>query len=594
MLKGAEFLIPSDQVAGTFTEDDLSEDQRQMRNLAADFMEENVLIPAAIAAIESKDYTVTRRLLSELGGLGFLGIEVPEKFGGLGCDLMTSCVVAEQFAGQGSFATTFSAHTGIGTWPLLYFGTQEQKERYLSKLASGEWIGAYALTEAGSGSDAGAARTTAVPQPKLSGEGVDYALTGEKMFVTNGGIADLFTVFAQVPGAGLTAFLVERATPGVSIGAEEHKLGIRGSSTTPVILDNVRVPGGNMLGVAGKGLKIALNILNLGRFKLGVACLGAARRVMADAVAYAQQRTQFGKPIISFGLVRQHIAGMATRIAAMEAIVYRTAWFLEYALAQVHGDDQEAALKAISEYAMECSIVKVFCSEALWWMTDANVQVHGGYGFIEEYSAERSLRDSRINRIFEGTNEINRLVILDTLGRKAASKNGSKPSLDLKSIVSSARRDSTHTGALLAGMFDEARGLAGYHRVPQTHHQSLNSAKRIALMAIGSVLRRFGSALAEEQITAATASDCIIDLFVLDSLFLATTRMGPTETGDACERLFRADTMPQFTARVRELFEAGLNGTQQARALALVPILLPPVVAQRPVAVDHILNSLAG
>jgi butyryl-CoA dehydrogenase len=481
MLKGGGFLVPSDRAPETFTGEDLNEDQRDMRQAAIDFMQDKVLTPEAVEAIEARDFTVTKRLLSQAGELGFLGVDVPERFGGLGLGLITSCLIAEQFAGEGSFATTFSAHTGIGMWPLLYFGTEEQKKRYLPKLASGEWIAAYALTEAGSGSDAGAARATAVP---VNG---GFRLDGEKLFVTNGGLADLYTVFAKLPDAGLTAFLVERASSGVTVGAEEHKLGIRGSSTTTVALADVFVPSGNMLGAPGRGLKIALNILNLGRFKLGAACLGGGRLCLSTALAYAQQRTQFGKPIISFGLVRQLIAGMAARITAMEAVVYRTAGLLEHALSSVAADESEVALKAISEYAMECSIVKVYCSEALWWIADANVQVHGGYGFTEHYPAERGLRDARINRIFEGTNEINRLVIFDTFVRRKVFR---------------------------------MLGTADFWM----HFDRLSNAKRSLVLRTARILRRYRKDIINHQVLMGAASDGMIDLYVRDSLTAAQAK----------------------------------------------------------------------
>src|SRR5689334_22100343 len=411
-VKGGEFLTRDCASDDVFTPEDISEEQRMFARTAEEFLRKEV-IPRE-DEIYAKNYATHRELMRKAGDLGLLAIDIPEKHGGLGLSKVSSAVVGEQFALQPSFAGTQSSHVNIGTLPLVFFGNEEQKNKYLPKLASGEMIGAYALTEPHSGSDALAAKTRAT----LSKDGKYYILNGQKMWITNGGYADLFTVFAKIDGEKFTAFLVER-TPGLVSGHEEKKLGLDGSSTTALMLEDCKVPVENVLGEIGRGHKIAFNVLNIGRLKLGARSVGTIKLSLGQSVQYAKERHQFGQPIANFGLIKHKIAEMAIRAYVGESMLYRTLGAIDDALEEVNKDDPQQVLKVLEQFAVECSIIKVWMSEALAYVVDEEVQVFGGYGYSKDYPAERAYRDARIARIYEGTSEINRIVIASQLLRRA-------------------------------------------------------------------------------------------------------------------------------------------------------------------------------
>ncbi|HZT33564.1 MAG TPA: acyl-CoA dehydrogenase family protein [Bryobacteraceae bacterium] len=510
--KGGSFLIEERAPHEVFTPEDVSEEQRQIAKTAAEFTVNEVL-PAA-AEIEAKNFQVTRGLLRKAGELGLMAVDVPEAYGGLEMDKVTSAIIAESISQLASFSVAFSAHVGIGTLPIVWYGTEAQKRKYLPKLASGDWIAAYALSESSSGSDALNCRTRAV----LSEDGRHYILNGEKMWITNAGMADLFTVFCKVDGDKFTAFLIERGTPGFSVGAEEHKLGIRGSSTCPLILSDCRVPVENLLGEIGKGHHIAFNILNIGRFKLGAACVGGARHGLQHAIHYAKERKAFGKSICEFGLIQEKLAECAAGIYAGESLMYRTVGMIDAALAGVDSQAPGASReiqKRIEEYAVECSILKVWGSEMLDMVVDHVLQIYAGYGYVEEYPAERAYRDSRINRIFEGTNEINRLIITGWLMKRAMA--GQLPLLQairqIMDEVMSPSGGEEFEGPLAA----ERKLLAG--------------AKKLSLFAAGAASQKYMQGLADQQEVMGALADCIMQVYALESCILRAQKLLATQGG---------------------------------------------------------------
>ncbi|MBC7195734.1 MAG: acyl-CoA dehydrogenase family protein, partial [Deferribacterales bacterium] len=416
LLKGAEYLLTEVSKDDVFTPEDFSDEQKQIAETTEEFVTNEVM--PDIEAIDQQDFDKVVAHMKKSGELGLLMIDAPEEYGGLELDKATSMLVAEKIAPSGSFSVAYAAHTGIGTLPLVYYGTKEQKDKYLEKIITGEWIAAYCLTEPGSGSDALGAKATAT----LSEDGKYYILNGTKQFITNAGFADLFTVFAKIDKEHFTAFLVERTFEGLELGPEEKKMGIKGSSTRQVILNNCKVPVENVLGEIGKGHKIAFNVLNVGRFKLGAAVNGAAKYALSEGIKYANERKQFNLPISKFGAIKEKIADMTAYVYASESLIYRLAGLLDDKLATIDKNIDnyyEEYQKGIEEYAIECSISKVFCSDVLAKVVDEVVQIFGGYGFIQEYPAERFYRDERINRIFEGTNEVNRLLIPGMMLRRA-------------------------------------------------------------------------------------------------------------------------------------------------------------------------------
>jgi alkylation response protein AidB-like acyl-CoA dehydrogenase len=497
---GGSFLItetPADQV---FTPEDFTEEHRLIARTAREFTEREIV--PHLDRLEAKDWSLTRQLIRKLGEMGFLGIAVPAAYGGSELDMISSLVAAEGLA-AGSFGVSYGAHVGIGMEPIVFFGTDEQRRRYLPPMVRGDLIGAYALTEPTAGSDAMAIRTRAV----LSPDGRHYLLSGTKQFITNAAFADVFNVFAKVDGDKHTCFIVDRATPGLTVGEEEHKMGIRGSSTASVFLDNARVPVENVLGEVGQGFKIAMNILNMGRFRLAAGCVGAAKQVLRLAVGYARERRQFGRPLVEFGLIQHKLAEMAVRLYAAESMAYRTGGLVEAALAGVHGDPA-AAMRALEEYAVECAINKVFASEMLDHVADETVQVYGGYGFIEDYPAARAYRDSRINRLFEGTNEINRLLITGMLLRRAQ-----RGRLDLIPAALRVAQELTAppTEEIPSGpLADERRAVAG--------------AKKATLFVAGAAVQKHLEAIEDQQEVLAGIADMVIETFAMESALLRALR----------------------------------------------------------------------
>lgn len=502
LLKGGEYLIADSRPEDVFTPEDFSDEQRQFGDTTEQFVT-NELVPR-IEEIDNQNFDIVVEGMRKCGELGLLMMDAPEEYGGLDLDKASSMLVAERIAISGSFSVAYSAHTGIGTLPLIYYGTHEQKEKYLEKLITGEWCSAYCLTEPGSGSDALGAQASAV----LSEDGSHYVLNGTKQYITNGGFAQLFTVFAKIDKEHFTAFLIERDFEGLSVGPEEKKMGIKGSSTTPVILDNCKVPVENVLGEIGKGHKIAFNVLNVGRFKLGAAVTGAAKAALETGIKYGNERVQFKKKISSFGAIKEKIADLTADIYAAESLIYRLAGLLDDKLATIEKgiDDYYVQYqKGIEDYAAECGISKVFCSEVLARTVDEVVQIHGGYGFVSDYPAERYYRDERINRIFEGTNEINRLLIPGMILRKAM-----KGELPLQAEAMKAFE------ALMTPSFEELDDSLPF----AAEKALITNLKTLFLILAGTGVQKFMDKIADEQEILMAAADIAIQIFALESAVL--------------------------------------------------------------------------
>ena len=513
---GGSFLLETRTPDEVFTPEDLNEEQRQIAATAAQFARDEIL-PAA-AAIEAKQPGVMAALMRKAGELGFAAVDIPEEYGGVGMDKTTSTLITDHLSVLASFSTAFGAHIGIATLPLVWYGTAEQKQRFLPKLASCEWIGGYALSEASSGSDAMNIRTRAT----LSADGSCYTLNGEKQWITNCGIAGLYTVFAKIDGEKFSAFLIERDTPGLTVGAEEHKLGIRGSSTCALVLQDCKIPAANLLGEAGKGHHIAFNVLNVGRFKLGVACIGGARHALDAMIRYAKERHAFGKPIAAFGMIQRKISASATRLYAAESMAYRTVGMIDAGLAKTGADQVHSpreTQKRIEEYAVECSILKVYGSEMLTLVADELIATMGGYGFVEDYPAERYYRDARINRIFEGTNEINTLIISGWIMKRALS--GQLPLLPaIKRLMDAVTQPPS---------FDSDSGADE----PLARETAvLAAAKKIALFCAGVASQRFLTGLQEQQEVMGDLAAIIMQVYALESALLRARKLAKQGTGN--------------------------------------------------------------
>ena len=512
LFKGAEFLVTDATGADVFTPEDLSPEQRQIADTTDAFVKNEVL--PVYDRLEHQEPGLAAALMRKAGDAGLLMIDAPQEYGGLELDKVTSVLAADRMGAAGAFSVAYSAHSGIGTLPLVYYGTEAQKRKYLPKIISGEWTAAYCLTEPGAGSDALGGTASAV----LSPDGKHYLLDGTKQFITNGGFAQLFTVFAKIDHKHFTAFLVERSFPGLTIGPEEKKLGIKGSSTTSVILESAQVPVENVLGEIGKGHKIAFNVLNVGRYKLGAAVNGAARKALAVGAAYANERKQFGVPISSFGAIREKLADRTADFFASEALVYRLAGMIDDRLATLSKDTPryyEAYQAAIEEYAIESAIAKVYCSEVLADLVDDVVQIHGGYGYTQEYVAERYYRDERINRIFEGTNEINRLLIPGTILRRA-----------LKGELPVQREAMKALDALMTPTLDELDASDALAAEKAT----LANLKKVFLLLAGAAAQRYGEKLKDEQETLLALADVVIQVFAMESAVLRAEKTASSRT----------------------------------------------------------------
>jgi alkylation response protein AidB-like acyl-CoA dehydrogenase len=551
LVKGGAFLIEERTTDEIFTPEDFTEEHRMIAETTRKFIDNEVM--PRIDELEHHDWKLARDLVKKAADLGLIGANIPEEYGGLGLDQTSGALVGENIGRCASFATTLGAESGIGLLPIIYFGTEAAKQKYLPKIASGELITAYALTEAGSGSDAMAAKATA----RLSADGMNYILNGEKMFITNGGFADIFIVFAKVDGDKFTAFIVEKQE-GVTPGAEEHKMGIKGSSTTPLVLTDAKAPVENMLAEVGKGAKIAFNTLNIGRFKLGAMCVGGMKLMIHEAVRYANERQQFGKPISSFGAIKSKISEMAIRTWVGEAMTYRTLGMIEAAITDPN--DPNAKMKAIEEYSAECSIIKVALSEYCDFVADEMVQIYGGYGYSAHYPAERAYRDSRINRIFEGTNEINRMLIPGRLMKAALS--GHLALLP----AAQALMDEILTPQIASFDEDEA--------VLATEQKLAQNAKKVALMTLGTAAQKYMMKLGDQQELLLGIADIIMDAYAMESAILRAQKLAASQGEEAAARyvdmtrVFCNDAVERIEARAKNTLAGMADGDELRTLLA--------------------------
>ena len=551
LIKGGAFLIEERQPEEIFTPEDFTEEHRMIADTTRQFIDNEVV--TRIDELEKHDWKLSLELVGKAAELGLIGANIPEEYGGLGLDQTSGALIGENIGRSASFATTLGAESGIGLLPIVYFATDAAKQKYLPKIAAGELITAYALTEAGSGSDAMAAKATA----RLSDDGKEYILNGEKMWITNGGFADIFIVFAKVDGDKFSAFIVERQ-PGLTSGAEEHKMGIKGSSTTALVLSDVRTPVENLLGEVGKGHKIAFNVLNIGRFKLGAMCVGGMKLMVHESVRYANERHQFGKSISSFGAIKAKLAEQAIRTWVGESMIYRTLGMIEAGIGAVDSKDMDARLRAIEEYAAECSIIKVALSEYCDFVVDEMVQIYGGYGYSADYPAERAYRDSRINRIFEGTNEINRMLIPGRLMKSALSGN-------LALLPAAQALMDEVLSPQIQGLDDDETLLAAEQKLA-------TNAKKVALMMLGTAAQKYMMKLGDQQEVLMGIADIIMDTYAMESAILRARKLASSQGEKAAERyvdmtrVFCNDAVGRIESKAKNTL-AGMSEGDELRTL---------------------------
>ncbi|MFD2783827.1 acyl-CoA dehydrogenase family protein [Hymenobacter rubripertinctus] len=557
LVKGGEFIIKETEAQDVFTPADFSEEQNMMHQTALDFVGKEVT--PLLDRLDNHEEGLMRGLMEKAGELGLFGVSIPEQYGGLDMDFPTSLRVTEGVGGGHSFPVAFAAHTGIAMLPILYFGNEEQKAKYLPGLTSGELMGAYCLTEPGSGSDALGAKTKAMPTE----DGEHYVLNGQKMWITNGGFADVFIVFAQVDGDKFTGFIVDKETPGLTLGNEEHKMGIKGSSTRQVFLSDAKVPKSAVLGEIGKGHLIAFNILNIGRIKLAAACLGATKMCATQSVRYANERVQFKLPISKFGAIKFKLAQQAIRIYAVESAIYRAGmdiFRMEQELLAKGQSHNEALLGAAREFAVECAILKVEGSEVLDYVVDEGVQIYGGYGFSADYPMDRAYRDSRINRIFEGTNEINRMLAVDMILKKAM-----KGELDLMGPAQAVQQELM---AIPDMNLEEENGLFA------TEKKTLAKLKKAILMVAGTAVQKYMNSLAKEQEVLMNIADMAIKVYTAESILLRVEKEAETKGEEAVStqidmaRVYLYDTVDQVNKFGKDAIGTMTEGDEQ-RLLAM-------------------------
>ena len=553
IVKGGAFLIEERTPEEIFTPEDFTEEHRMIAETTRQFIDNEV--SPRIEELEKHDWKLSRELIGKAAELGLIGANIPEEYGGLGLDQTSGALIGENIGRSASFATTLGAESGIGLLPIVYFATEAAKQKYLPRIAAGELVTAYALTEAGAGSDAMAGKATA----KLSDDGKEYMINGEKMWITNGGFADIFIVFAKVDGDKFSAFIVERQ-PGLTSGAEEHKMGIKGSSTTALVLSDVRTPVENLLGEVGKGHKIAFNILNIGRFKLGAMCVGGMKLMVHESVRYANERQQFGKSISSFGAIKAKLGEQAIQTWVGESMIYRTLGMIEAGIGAVDSNDLDARLRAIEEYAAECSIIKVALSEYCNYVADEMVQIFGGYGYSADYPAERAYRDSRINRIFEGTNEINRMLIPGRLMKNAMSGR-------LALLPAAQALMDEVLSPQMSGFDDDDSLLAAEQKLT-------TNAKKVALMTLGTAAQKYMMKLADQQEILMGIADIIMDTYAMETAILRTRKLVAAKGESASERyldmtrVFCNDAVERIEARAKNTLSGMAEGDELRTLLA--------------------------